>query len=265
MKTILLPIIGDSGMEGRLQSALALARDQKAHLSCAQILPLPYVLWAGEASGMTYGLMLRDAEGAAKDRRTEIEAKLSKEGASWDWYVRTGDLVGELILAARLADIVIVGSGPGDNGKLSHVAADLSVHIPIPVLTIPNDAPVLDPTGPMMIAWNGSAEAANALRNSLPLISRASKVHLVTVDEASSEFPAEDAGIFLSRHGIHAELRDLDTKTSIEETLESAARDIEASCIIMGAYGHSRTREMIFGGVTRHMLQNSAIPLLLSH
>ena len=265
MKTILLPIMGDSGMEGRLQAALALARDQKAHLNCAQILPVPYVLWAGEASGMTYDLMRRDAEGAAKDLRTEMEARLSKEAVSWDWYVRAGDLVGELIMAARLADIVIVGSGPGDDGKLSHVATELSVHVPIPVLTIPNDAPVFNPTGPMVIAWNGSAEAANALRNSLPLISRAAKVHLVAIDEASSAFPAADAAVFLSRHGIHTELREMATKTSIEETLETADRDIGASCIVMGAYGHSRTREMIFGGVTRHMLQNSSIPLFLSH
>lgn len=265
MKTILLPIVGDSGMEGRLEAAISLAHAQKAHLSCLQILPLPFGLWAGEASGMTYSLMIRDAEGAAKDRRNETEARLSQEQASWDWYVRTGDPVSELTTASRLADMVIVGSGPGDGAPAVHIAANLAVHVTIPVLAFPVNASSFDPGGPMMIAWNGSAEAANALRNSLSLISKASGVHLVVIDEGSSAFPAEDAGKFLSRHGISAVVKKLTAKTSIEETLETAARDIEASCIIMGAYGHSRTREMIFGGVTRHMLKNSTIPLLLSH
>jgi nucleotide-binding universal stress UspA family protein len=267
MKTILLPIVGDSGMEGRLESALSLARDQKAHLSCYQILPIPYVLWSGEASGMNYGLMLRDAEGAAKDLRTETEATLSKEGVPWDWHVRTGDPVGEIILAARLADMIIVGSGSEDDAPPLHIAADLSFHVPIPVLAIPINGAPLDPSGPMVIAWNGSAEAANALRNSLPLISSASSVHLVTIDngDAASAFPAEDAGIVLSRHGIQFEIKNLAVGTSVEETLEATAHDINAACIVMGAYGHSRTREMIFGGVTRHMLGNSAFPLLLSH
>ena len=161
-------------MEGRLESALSLARDQKAHLSCYQILPIPYVLWSGEASGMNYGLMLRDAEGAAKDLRTETEATLSKEGVPWDWHVRTGDPVREIILAARLADMIIVGSGSEDDAPPLHIAADLSFHVPIPVLAIPINGAPLDPSGPMVIAWNGSAEAANALRNSLPLISSAS-------------------------------------------------------------------------------------------
>ena len=265
MKTILLPIVGDSGMEGRLQAALSLALDQEAHLSCLQILPLPYVLWAGEASGMNYGQVLSDAEGAAKNLRNETEARLSKEKVSWDWHVRTGDAVSELVLASRLADMIIVGSGSGDNAPAVRVAADLAVHASIPVLAFPVNASSFDPAGPMMIAWNGSAEAANALRNSLPLISKAASVHLVVIDEASSAFPAEDAGIFLSRHGISAKIKQLSVVTSIEETLEVAAREIKASCIIMGASGHSRTREMIFGGVTRHMLRNSSIPLLLSH
>lgn len=257
--------MGDSGMEGRLAAALSLADDQKAHLNCLQILPLPYVSWAGEASGMTYGLMLRDAEGAAKDLRSKIEARLSKEDVSWDWHVRTGDTVGELIMAARLADMVIASSGSGDDAPAVHIAANLALHVSIPVLAFPVNASSFDPVGPMMIAWNGSAEAANAMRNSLPLISKASSVHLVVIDEASSAFPAEDAGKFLSRHGISAKVESLAAKTSIEETIEEAAREIAVSCIIMGAYGHSRTREMIFGGVTRYMLRNSSIPLLLSH
>ncbi len=265
MKTFLLPIVGDSGMEGRLQAALSLAHDQEAHLNCLQILPLPYVLWAGEASGMNYGQMLSGAEGAAKDLRNETEVRLAEEEVSWDWHVRTGDTVSELILAARLADMVIVGSGSGDDAPAVHVAADLAIHVSIPVLAFPVNASSFNPVGPMMIAWNGSAEAANALRNSLPLISQASSVHLVAIDEASSAFPAEDAGLFLSRHGISVDIKALTAKASIEETLEAAARDVGASCIIMGAYGHSRTREMIFGGVTRHMLRNSSIPLLLSH
>jgi nucleotide-binding universal stress UspA family protein len=265
MKTILLPIVGDFAMEGRLQAALSLAHDQEAHLNCLQILPLPYVLWAPSAWGMNYGPMLSAAEEAAKDQRSEIETLLSKEQVSWDWHVRTGDVVSVLAMAARLADMVIVGSGTEDDAPAVHIAANLAVHVSIPVLAFPVNASSFDPVGPMMIAWNGSAEAANALRNSLPLISNASNVHLVVIDEASSAFPAEDAGNFLSRHGISAEIKTLTAKASIEETLETAARDIQASCIIMGAYGHSRTREMIFGGVTRHMLQNSAIPLLLSH
>jgi nucleotide-binding universal stress UspA family protein len=265
MKTILLHIHYDTGMEARFQAALSLTRDQDAHLTCIQAIPTPHVPWEIAASASTIELLIEAVEEPARSQRAALEPRLASEMVKWDWCVRTGDAVRELLNQSMLADVIIVGSGSGEEAPALRVAGAVAVHAPIPVLAIPIAAKGFDPSGPMVVAWNGSSEAANALRHGLPLLSRAASVHLVAIDEANLAISSADAATYLSRHGIQGQVQERRAEPSIAESLEAAAREIGAACIVMGAYGHSRMRELTFGGVTRHMLQNSPIPLLLSH
>ncbi len=122
-------------------------------------------------------------------------------------------------------------------------------------------------TGRAMVAWDGSHEAASALTASRTLLRVASEVHVVTVDERSKrDFPPTDAAEYLSRHGIAVEIHEWPRKDrSVEEALSHACQELSIDWMVMGAFGHSRLRETIFGGVTRYILAETRVPLLLAH
>ena len=116
-----------------------------------------------------------------------------------------------------------------------------------------------------MVAWNGSGEAANALRTAIPLLA-GRRVELVSVGKDDGSFPATDALTYLSRHDIHAEARIVERGgVTVEEALEKAAEAMGAGLIVMGAFGKSRLRETLFGGVTQYLVTSGRFPLLLAH
>jgi nucleotide-binding universal stress UspA family protein len=140
------------------------------------------------------------------------------------------------------------------------------MHARAPVLAVERQVRSVDCFGPAMIAWNGSPEAANALRLSLPLLRNASAIHIVRVTEGKDGFPPTDASRYLSRHGLASELHRWTAEArSIADALRDAAATLGAAYIVMGAYGHSRFREAVLGGVTRDLLGNCQVPLLLAH
>jgi nucleotide-binding universal stress UspA family protein len=271
MKSILLHIAPDRAMTARLQVALDLARGCHGHITCLQA--ISYEVFApGDFYGSAMAAAMPVIKESADKLRAEIEASLAKEDVSWDWRLVYGAAEHRLLEAAALADIVVVGpndAGEGGRGP-SGLVGELVLKAPVPVLVVPADTARLDLTGPMLVGWNGSAEACVALRRAVPLLALASKVFLATVEEKRSEgrfdFPPLEGAQYLSRHGIEAELVELPRgEARIAETLFSAAQMRGCSCLVMGAYGHSRFAEMLLGGVTRHALTGPQMPILLAH
>lgn len=263
MKNILLYVQDDPGLEARFQAGLSLARQHSGHLTCLQVMPSMPIPGDVAMSRQTVELLLHGIEAPAREQRDALEARLGSEMVSWDWRVRSGDAAIEILREALLADVIVAGAG--DEAPDISVVGALVVHGHVPVLAVPPNASQFDPGGPIMIAWNGTAEAANALRHSLPLLRAATSVHIVTVAEDPLDCPPTEAAAYLSRHGIHAEIYERPAEPSVAEALGASARELGASCIVMGGYGHSRFRERVFGGVTRALLQDCPIPLLLSH
>jgi nucleotide-binding universal stress UspA family protein len=118
----------------------------------------------------------------------------------------------------------------------------------------------------MIVAWNGSYEAANAVRAALSLLKLASKVEVVRVEEEAEKlFPETELLEYLSRHGVHAELRLEETQDEyVPAALLSCAKQVGATAIIMGGYSHSRIGEFIFGGVTRTLLAEAPVTLFVA-
>ena len=116
-----------------------------------------------------------------------------------------------------------------------------------------------------MIAWNGSPEAAHAVRAALPLLKLASAVQIISFNE-DQNFPMADVRRYLDAHGVTAGCNEhrLDGKT-VGEALCHISSVLLAAYIVMGAYGHTRFREAVLGGVSRYMLAHSPVPLLLAH
>jgi len=164
-----------------------------------------------------------------------------------------------LAKAARLADLVVVSRSGG-------LAGDLALLSRSPVLALADDAALPVPLAAACVAWDGGDEAACALRHAVPLLADCPSVQVITVAEKPGGFPPTEALRYLSRHGIKAELNELTRRGSTEETLDVAVGQTGAQVLVMGAFGKSRMREYLFGGVTRYFLDKQGGPaLLLAH
>jgi len=269
MKTIIVHIEGDDGQEARLHAALDLARATGGHLVCVAVMPYAAYALGDPAMGAFPVTTLIDAvEAKRREERTKVEAMLSRECVSWEWQSADGDSADRLVEHARLADVVVMSAGPfARQGQLAlGVTGDVAIRSPAPVLAVPPNARGLAVTGPALLCWDGGQEAANAMKRALPLLKLASGVTLLTVAEKDSPYTARAAAAFLSRQDVHADVVERDAGgASIEQVIRSVAAERQAKLIVQGAYGHSRLRQMLFGGVTRGLLADAPVPILLSH
>lgn len=268
MKSILVHINRDEGQEARLQTSLDLVRAFGGHLTCLQASPLDAFL-AADPYGIAFSLerTLREVRSQDEAEREAVEARLKTEGISWDWQVHTGSPAGRLADAGGLADL-IVASAPGGpaGGRLDIVsAADVVMAASTPVLSVPGNLRGIDCCGVAVVAWNGSPESCQAIRAAVPMLAMASSVVLVTAQEGEGpDLSASEAGAYLSRHGVKAELLQLKAGShSAAQIILGEAAVRKASYVVMGAYGHSRLRERLLGGVTRDMLEQAGLPLLM--
>ncbi|MGS1015410.1 universal stress protein [Allosphingosinicella humi] len=269
MQSILLHIYDDSGLESRLQAALDLARVFSGHITCLHATPLEDYLAVDPLVAAElpeeFSDKMRDLRLALQKR---IEERLAGEGVSWNW-VHVDDLISTaLIRASALNDIIVlsIASPAPLRDELRPLAAKVSTRAPAPVLAVPAASVRLKFERPAVVAWNGSSEAAAALKAAVPLLRLVPEVHLLEVEEKIAGFPRDLAARYLARHGIESEIvQHAPIDGDIAETIRRAASTFDAAFIVMGAYGHSRLREWLLGGVTRALIQDSAVPLLLAH
>lgn len=270
MKTILLHVFEDSGFESRLQVALDVARGNDGHLTCVQpttqFAPMSFGPLGGD---FVTGINFEDMDAAERAHREQIEQRLKEEDVSWDWQTGLGDPATLLTERSRLADLVIVSQSYGKRNAGDEplpIAGDVAVHAHCAILVVPAENESFDCQGAMVVAWNGSAEAAKAVRLALPMLKLASDVHLVTVGDSEGGFPHIAASTFLARHGVSTVLHMLKGKgNEASDIIVEFAIEQGATALIMGAYGHSRLRETLFGGVTKNLLNDAKIPLIMGH
>ena len=271
LKTILFHVHDDDSVMDRLQLVLTIARACSAHVNCLHVTPITAYTIVDSFGGTFVNQDIIEAfEEQAEKLRQKIEAHLALEDVSWNYEEFTGELIPHLIQSAAFADLVITGREPRERefgGPAVTLCGDLLSQIRTPLLVTGSEPSSFDPFGTALVAWNGSYEAANAIRSSVPLLQMASRVEVVDFKENKERrFPSTELLEYLSRHGIKA---DLDTRSEplagIEEGLVDYAKRCSASYIVMGAYGHSRAGEFLFGGVTRALLKECPIPVVLSH
>ncbi|MFN3944972.1 MAG: universal stress protein [Allosphingosinicella sp.] len=269
MKSVLLHIHDDLGQEARLQAALDIVRCFDGHLTCLQATPFDSYIVSDPFGGVyAFPEVIRRVREDQEAARSRIEADLANEGVSWDWLHFDGAASQMLVDQARLADVIVVSQPGRDGGERQPlpIAADIAIHSRAPVLAIPQASRRLDCAGTAMIAWNGSAEAAYALRVARPMLRGAAAIHIVEVTEGGDDLPSAAACRYLARHGMASELHERPRgDRSIPELLSAAAAELQADYVVMGAYGRSRLRELVLGGVTRDMLHDSTVPILMAH
>ena len=176
---------------------------------------------------------------------------------------REEDLVAQ---QARLADLTVVphpdaGEDVSSSDALHAVLFDSGR----PVLISPRTAPASIGTR-VCLGWNGTAESASAVLAALPWLQRAEAVCILSADGYQRRGPAApELAAYLSLHGVHAEIVMFQSINGVVGAgLLAAARDFGCDLLAMGAYSHSRLRQLILGGVTRHVLENSALPVMMN-
>ena len=274
-KTLLVHIDDSRHSAARIALSLDLARRWDAHLIglyavCTELLP-----GALRQSGSRpfAELEAHRVERRQKAHDSFLAAAERASHRSVEWRAPRGPAPEVAMLHARHADLLILGQDDSKDAA-SYVAPSFVGNLVLdagrPALVVPHSGTVQTLGENVLIAWDGSREAARAVADALPLLESA---RYVTVDivqhtDAARETPVGiDVAAWLDTHGVNASFTTTRTHVgaSASAALLSRASDMHIDLLVMGAYGHSRARERVFGGVTRTMLESMTLPVLMSH
>jgi len=273
-KDILVVIDNAASAARRLAPAAALAKRFDARLTGFFVTGLPAATSFGDLAS---GAQLVDAYMAARrDEAVKSEAAFRQElgrlQLTGDWIWREADISESVTSVGRLFDLVVLGqTNPDADDPVPRVLPeDVVQTLGRPVLVVPY---VGQFTGfnHVMIAWNGTREAARALYDAMFIIERADAVTVIEVDTpggagAPPSHLAADVVAALKRRGIEAATEPTVTDgTPVADIILSRAADLTADLIVMGAYSHSRLRELMLGGTSRSIFEEMTVPVLMSH
>jgi nucleotide-binding universal stress UspA family protein len=277
LKDILVHIDEGRHCQARLDAAIALASGHDAHLIGLYVLTRPNV--PGYIQAQIPADVLRHQvkviEDAATAAKTMFEDRVQRAGINGEWRCEEGQTVPVVSLHGRYADVVIVGQRDrsGDEGVDDPSMPDqLILSIGRPVLVVPHggEFPVIGER--VLVAWDASRLATRAVNDALPLLEKAREVIVMAINpktgeqEGHGEIPSADICLHLARHGIRAEAQHhYSDDLGAGALLLSRAVDEGIDLIVCGAYGHARWRELVLGGVTRHLLTHMTVPVLMSH
>jgi nucleotide-binding universal stress UspA family protein len=188
-----------------------------------------------------------------------------------EWRVADGARADAVALHARYADLVVINQTDPQSPDATHFGDSILLAVGRPVLLVPYAGEASQFGRNVLVCWNASREAARAVTDALPFLKMADKVTVLSVDGAWSvsghgASPGSDAALHLARHGVKAVVaQTVSDSVEVGSVLLSRAFDLQADLIVMGAYGHSRAREILLGGATRTLLQSMTVPVLMSH
>lgn len=282
-RTILVHVDDSERTAERVALAATIARDMEAHLIGVAPTGVSRFLYPSMPSeqndatlALHLGFLREQAQTAlaAYTRHCEQAALPSYEGRVID-----DEAGGGLCLHGRAADLIVVGQADPDAASLlADLPAYVVLHAGRPVLLTPYVGYAGSVGKRVLVSWDASREAARALQLALPFLQRAEQVEIAVFEASSSnqvvaDTSAADPRPYLARHGVRANLsvhvvdgkRGPHRRHEVGEALLSAGTDAGADLLVMGAYGHSRMRETILGGVTRTVFEAMTVPVLMAH
>lgn len=268
-RAVMVQVRDDAGEAARTKAAIDIGHRYRAQVVGVQVTAISDYLPAGPLEGIQVFRGTADTATLAQERlRKAFAARLTSEGLDGHYAHSDGDAAATLIHQAKLADLVILslpGWSAGRRRRLELIG-EVANASRVPVLAVPDDLTTLRGDH-VAIAWNGSFEAARAVKAALPMLQRATKVTILTVDDdATIAPPPHELARYLGRHGIAAGVEMLLPDNCAPAQVLRAWLDANTcDCLVMGLYGHSRLREFLLSGVSRSMLLESRVPLFISH
>ncbi|MET3179253.1 UNVERIFIED_ORG: nucleotide-binding universal stress UspA family protein [Variovorax guangxiensis] len=276
-RTILVHLDPSTRCPERAALAARWARSHESHLTGL----IPTGLYDGVipasaiATGMTDYIaesadyLRRRAEGIAREFRQGIAAS---GPLSYEVQLVDGLTVDAVVRHGHASDLVVIGQSDGSNRgdtTVHGLAEQVLMDVGRPVLVVPSVGEFSGVPKGVVVAWDGSREAAVAMHAALPAL-RGARVTLLSLRHPRDEEDAQrlllpDMIQFLLRHGVQARAESEVTETGIADALLSRVADLGAELLVMGGYGHSRLRERILGGVTQQILAQMTVPVLIAH
>jgi len=272
-KTILVHLDGHSRNAQTLRVACDLAGQFGAHIAALYALKQPPIV-AGLDPGA--GALLQyqfDLESQLRSRAQEmVSAAEQQSGLSIEWRAANGSAAYNVITHARHADLLVLTQEDPEKraGMDPSFAGSVVVGTGRPVLMVPYAGEFPKCGTSVLVAWSGTRESARAVADALPLLKTARQINIVSFnpkgDSQWGDIPGADIGLWLTRHGVKVNVRQQKSPdVDVGNQILSLASDLGSDLIVMGAYGHSRLRELVMGGATRTILQSMTAPVLLSH
>ncbi len=284
---ILALIDGGPGSEGALITATQLGRTFDAYVEALHIRVDPETVIPVVAEGMSgaaIGQIMESTRQGAEQRAKEAERVFTDlttaEGLSVitaeqepeagrfavAWTDITGREATETAVRGRLFDLTVVAR-PEDEGAAGSIATLEAALFDTgrPLVVAPPSAASAPPRH-LVLAWNGTREAARAVWSARPFLAVAERVSVVTVLQDGWEANPVELATYLARHGVAAETHLVKLgDAEVGERLLASAGQLEADLLVMGGYGHSRLRELVLGGATRSVLEQASLPILMAH
>jgi nucleotide-binding universal stress UspA family protein len=277
VKAILALADGGAGTDATLKTALLVAQGFQAHLDVLHVRADAETMVPIVGEGMSGAMVEQVMDAMVKSIETRSAAALaayqrvcqpaagSLGGGGVVWREVTGREPEVIAAAARLSDLTVLGRP--DSAEEAPMAATIDAALfetGRPVLVAPPGAPVSIGKR-IAVAWNGSPQSARAISVALPFLKQAEQVIITVGGGEDNHAPASGLVQYLERHGVRATVEGFDVGHGVGKAILEQAGRLGADLLVMGAYGHSRLREMILGGATREVLAGAAMPVLMGH
>ena len=274
---ILICLNDMDNLSALLETGCALALKHDAHLTGVFVIPAMqiYPVYEGIAMAEIFEGQHQKYEDMAADVQKQFERALEKNLITGEWRKLDSPIstiADEFIAQARMVDLVMIAQV--DSGEDCGVEQDFAERVILetgrPVLLLPRQKTFGTIGERVLIGWNATREAARASFDAMALLSATARVDLVWVDPQkqralAGNVPGAELAKTFAHHNINVNAEALPTaNVNAGEALLTRAVDLNSDLLVMGAYGHSRMREFVFGGATRHVLNNMTLPVLMS-
>lgn len=272
LKDILVYVDDSAQAAGTVAAACSLARRHDAHLTGLAVdRPADIPGFAAIEIPPSAVEIIRQQRRESLDKaRKSFDKAIDAAGLTGrsGWSVATGRPLETLSLRSRYADLTVVPqNAPEELGGGEDLVDDLIMASGRPILVIPYIGAPAEIGSKVLVAWNASREAARAVSDAMPLLESADSVEIFAVEPRGiGDIPGADIAEHLARHGVKTNaVKTAGLDIEVGDVLLNQVADTGADLIVMGAYGHSRMRELVLGGATRHILEHMTAPVLLSH
>jgi len=277
-RTILVHLDSSRTSKDLIAFSTALAQQHNAHLIALYVMPTPEFYVSTELPAPV--ALVEQHEAFHRKRCSELEKQFSEATAATDYVAewrevnaRTMSVAAAVTDVARTVDVIVMGqqSSQSEAYSSSVLPEDVILACARPVIVVPEEKALPASINTVFVAWDGREQAVRALFDALPLLREAHNVRIHSINDRSPGryrilTSTGELANTLSRHGVNVTLSESESGAGeVGDDIVQYANDSGADLMVMGAYGHTRIREYVFGGVTRKILHEMPVPVLMSH
>ncbi len=279
IRTILVSLNAKDRVDAVLRVACELAGEHEAHLIGMHVVPdvKPFPTFEAYLATEFFEEQQKRFKKCSDKIRRQFKKETSKHSLSAQWLKVQADgqiLADDVIANCGQADLVVISQTEPWSTPLDpepDFADRLIMAAGRPVLIVPNSGEFKTISKSVVIGWKATREAARAVHDAVPILVKSEEVTLVTIDTTDASYSddirtARQMVEMLRRHGVNAKQpAEITSDVPAEEALLNEAATLGADLLVVGAYGHTRLRELLLGGVTRFLLGHMTVPVLMSH